>query len=771
MTLISPRATRTTPLASTTLDVTIVDLMAEHTLCHRFENTGTTAIEAVFTFPVPLDAAFLGMQATLAGETVHAQIHPRRLANRTYDAAIAQGHSAVLLSAPEAGVLTVSLGNLKPGETGLIELRFATVLKVSDRSARFVLPFVHRPRYGRWSLESLETPTHDLLIEHPLSATFRVRGLLGAAAVTCATHAVRFARVGDGMQMSLSQALLDRDLVLLFELDQQLAPCGHRIVDGDATLGLASFVVPPSAHARQPLDLVLVLDGSGSMNGDAIAQSQAALLAVVQALDSEDRIQVLRFGSNTVPMLRRLMPATERVRQSLRAMVATVHADLGGTEMGAALQAAIAQLDEGQSERARAIILVTDGAVQPHDLTQAQAAAQSAGVRVLVVAVGSSAGADVLAPFAEGTGGVLERAVPAEPIDAGVMRQFRRARQSAPVALQATWPGASAQPIPMGVFYAGDAVSVAAVLPADAAGEVAIAVADSAACLRIMLGERTQAPALRALLGQRRYQLAAASEREALALHYGLLTADTSAVLVKYRADADRADGLPEIVQVPQMLPDGMLAAAPMFSRAASVMACAPAVGGSASVGDTHEDGMAYLAHPAFLRRQAAEDDEDNAPLVAVNTTQGSRNARTVGRDTAASPAPPSPSDAHRQRTRSRLPAHDLLHALHAVLVDAVLVRQIALPTIDAAIDALPEPLREPLRDLLSSCGLSTIRADAKACARLLDVLHEALAYPAWSAADSAILDQRSGGLRGRIGFHFERGRLLAAIEATLHGG
>src|SRR3546814_258169 len=98
-----------TPLASTTLNVTITDLVAEYVLRHSFENDGSAPIEAVFTFPVPLDAAFVGLRATIAGETLCAQIQAKRQASETYGDAIAQGHSAVLLSAPEPGVLCTSL--------------------------------------------------------------------------------------------------------------------------------------------------------------------------------------------------------------------------------------------------------------------------------------------------------------------------------------------------------------------------------------------------------------------------------------------------------------------------------------------------------------------------------------------------------------------------------------------------------------------------------------------------------------------------------------
>src|SRR3546814_15055280 len=102
-----------------------------------------------------LVAAFVGLRATIAGETLCAQIQAKRQASETYDDAIAQGHSAVLLSAPEPGVLCTSLGNLKPGESGEIELRFVTAQRVADRTAPFSLPLVHRPRYGTWARGAL----------------------------------------------------------------------------------------------------------------------------------------------------------------------------------------------------------------------------------------------------------------------------------------------------------------------------------------------------------------------------------------------------------------------------------------------------------------------------------------------------------------------------------------------------------------------------------------------------------------------------------------
>ena len=544
-------------LAHSRLEVTIDDLMASHELRHRFRNEGTGPVEIVYTFPVPLDAAFLGMEATIAGETRVARVQPRRSAREAFDDAIAEGDSAVLLERLEPGLLCVDLGNLKPGEDGEIVLRFAASLSAAGGVSRFSLPLVHRPRYGRSRLDELATPAHDFAVEHPLDATIRVAGLLAAAPVQCASHAVRFERDGDALLLTLGHAALDRDLVLNFDLPKD-APAALRLVEDEGgAIGLLEVIAPAQGTAQDPMDLCLVLDGSGSMSGDAIAQSRAALAAVAEALHEDDRVQVLRFGSSVVPLFRRPLRATARVREAMHALEKTIDSDLGGTEIELALETALDGLEGGDRKRAPAIILVTDGAVHPHALDAARARAAGAGVRIFVVAVGSSAGTDVLAPLAEATGATLERAVPAEPIDAAVLRQLRRARFGEPMELWVEW-GRNARPLPPPRLYPGDAATFVAFLPDAAPRRVSLWIGKTEAAN--LFGEGpVPDPSRRAWAGQQAYAHAGAAEREAIALRYGLIAEETSAVLVRVREAGERTEDLPEIVPVAHMLPHGML--------------------------------------------------------------------------------------------------------------------------------------------------------------------------------------------------------------------
>lgn len=564
MNAIKQRSAATTPLAHTTLTALISDLLCEYELRHVFRNDGGSAIELVYSFPMPLDAVFMGMDATLAGETLSAQVLPARQANHNYDEAIGEGHSAVLLEQLQPGLLCVNLGNLKPGEQGEIVLRFAAALNVADATARFCLPLVHRPRYGRSLLDEITQPRNDFAVEHPLEVVIRVRGLLAACPVLCALQGVQFAQESGELVLRIGKAMLDRDLVLNFELGPNPQSRARWISDGEASLGIITFTLPlGESGAIVPRDICLLLDCSGSMLGDAIVQSRAALSAVAEVLQEHDRIQVIRFGSTTSALFRRPLHASARIKGALRELQTTVDANLGGTEMDAALQEALrglAQLD-GAAEH-KIVILVTDGAVNAHELKRAQTQAISQGVRIFVVAVGSSAGVDALAPLAEATHASLERAVPAEPIDACVMRQFRRARAQ-PVTLKATWNGTDPQPTPTGVVYPGDAVTLIARFSGQAA--ISASVHWGAQDKRVFqFAELQDLAAWRAWAGQRIYQHEAPNSpaREALALRYGLITDETKAVLVKQRADADRIEGLPIVTPVSHMVAAGMVMAA-----------------------------------------------------------------------------------------------------------------------------------------------------------------------------------------------------------------
>lgn len=597
------------------LDIRVRDLGAEFVLTYHFRNGEDRAIEALFTFPMPAEAAFVGLEADIAGEVLAARVLPRREATAEYDEAIAEGHSALLLEQVQPGLLHASLGNLGPGERASVTLRYALALTATEGRARLRLPCAIRPRYGHWDVDDIHVPWVDPSAAYTLAASVRIEGMLAEASVACPTHTARFLRDGDAMRVELLEAWLDGDFVLDFALPtdpgraERMARA-EAFADGDA-FGALAHVVIPDWGAPEPghLDVVLVLDGSGSMTGDAVRGCRHAMIDLVEHLHEGDRIQVLRFGSEVRPLLRRPLKATPQVRKALQDAADTIDAELGGTEIAKAMERALTDIDRLASggERQRAIVLVTDGAVHPREIAEVSRKARQADVRVFVVAVGSSATVDVLRPLAEDTQGQLEAVVPGESIRHAVVRQLRRMRHAAPIEIRCEFDAEARDLVAPTTVYGGDAIRVAARLGRKP--ERCLVFGPWVAPLAVTVRGTEPDPARRALLGQMLFEAAASdAERQGLATSYGLLTEFTSAVVVRERTGEEQFNALPESRVQPQMLPRG-IAAADMALRACLI----PARAGS------DDAACDYLELPAFMSRVDAAAPVPSLPAEAVS--------------------------------------------------------------------------------------------------------------------------------------------------------
>src|SRR5689334_21068411 len=88
----------------------------------RYRNDEQSAIEAVYTFPLPSTAVVTAFVMEVAGRRMVGEVHEREEAFKRYDDAINKGHGAALVEQERANVFTANVGNLLPGEETIIEL-------------------------------------------------------------------------------------------------------------------------------------------------------------------------------------------------------------------------------------------------------------------------------------------------------------------------------------------------------------------------------------------------------------------------------------------------------------------------------------------------------------------------------------------------------------------------------------------------------------------------------------------------------------------------
>ena len=124
-----------------------------------------------------------------------------------------------------------------------------------------------------------------------------------------------------------------------------------------AEVRLTADAAEPSAE-RAPLSLAVVLDTSGSMEGDKLVQAKRSVIEMVREMRDGDEIAMVRYASDhelVQPLAR-----VGAVRDTLIARIRGLEAG-GGTNIPGGLSVGLRALDAAEHGRVRRVVLVSDG--------------------------------------------------------------------------------------------------------------------------------------------------------------------------------------------------------------------------------------------------------------------------------------------------------------------------------------------------------------------------------------------------------------------------
>ncbi len=438
--------------------------LAEIIATQHFSNQRPGGIEAIYTFPLPIGAVLLSVDLEIGGRHLQAHVIKRPLAERQYEEVITDGNTALMVEVSAAGLHTMNLGNLMPGESAVVSYRYALMLSWHGERVRLMLPTTLAPRYGqpeKTGLASHQVPETNLLNAYPFELCLTVEGHLAEGEIACPTHPVSTTRGDKQLQIRLAgNAMLDRDFVLLMKGSEE----SHALVfdaagkdgnDGNDGSGekviLAAFHVPLLPKSEElPLRLKVLIDCSGSMAGISIAQARKAALEILNQLRPGDYFNIALFGSKVEHFWNDLVPAEAGNITTAWKRLETLDATMGGSETAHALRSVLKQsgaapnnspgktgnirsildknkVEPGHDVPPQQILLITDG--QVWDREAIVTAATASGHRIFTIGVGLSADAGLLSDVARETGGACEFVSPQEGIAERILVQFHRLRQ------------------------------------------------------------------------------------------------------------------------------------------------------------------------------------------------------------------------------------------------------------------------------------------------------------------------------------------------------
>ena len=167
--------------------------------------------------------------------------------------------------------------------------------------------------------------------------------------------------------------------------------------------------------------LMLVIDSSGSMNGEKIAWSKAAAVAASEMLGPRDFIGVVSFDSEAhwvVPLQRNA--ARERTKARISRLGAA-----GGTNMMPALDEGYKAI-QGVDAALKHVVVLTDGQTQKDNYASLVSRMREKGITTTGVAIGQDADRTLLADVGQRGGGKFYHVMSPKAIPKIFMREARR---------------------------------------------------------------------------------------------------------------------------------------------------------------------------------------------------------------------------------------------------------------------------------------------------------------------------------------------------------
>lgn len=329
------------------VDVSIADQVATTRVDQVFHNPNSWAAEGTYIFPLPPGAAISGFTMTIDGEPIEAKLLDAEEARRIYDEIVRNLRDPALLEYIGEGAIQASVFPIPPGEDRRIEIEYGEVIPTDAGLSSYRYPL----NTERFSAQPLEQVSVRVAVEtsEPLRAVYSP------------SHDVAIDREDDFHFVAgyeENDVRPDTD----FELFWSVSPdaIGASVVSHVDANGQGHFLLlaaPGIDDATEIVakDVIIVLDTSGSMEGEKIQQAREALLYVLEHLNPEDRFTIVEFSTGAREFSPELLPPSEadEAAEWVQRLEAT-----GGTDINLALLEALAM---AETQRPTMVLFLTDG--------------------------------------------------------------------------------------------------------------------------------------------------------------------------------------------------------------------------------------------------------------------------------------------------------------------------------------------------------------------------------------------------------------------------
>lgn len=429
------------------------------------------SIPISFNFPIPTSGAVVRFKATFEDQhVIESKCFPADEAKEKYEQALKDKSQprVALVTNHTDDLFSVFIGNFDPDTTFEVETEYVCSLEydIQYSGLRFSIPTTVFPRYG-------EPPQPKVPGHVQISSNSSEQGIFISTEYVGGDNILSFSCVShvDARITDLKAAyanenqFLEKDFVTILKLKEEPIvsavyepipnnrpdfpiPAIKNILQVNFnSFNCAELVTPSSAKK----EIIFIIDRSGSMCGN-IATLKAAMRLFISSFPNDDAtiFNIISFGSSYKMLWEKSKPLDAKSFDEVQALIKSVDADMGGTEILDPIQAAVKSRRIGDDTETE-IVLLTDGEVynisEIRDFIQSTQQKESSNVRFFSFGIGDYVSHALLDAIADAGKGCKQSVMNGERMEQKVIKLLKICLSAPITGVDIRWKKDSSQPL------------------------------------------------------------------------------------------------------------------------------------------------------------------------------------------------------------------------------------------------------------------------------------------------------------------------------------
>jgi uncharacterized protein YegL len=348
------------------------------TVEEKLSNPLGTATEGEFKFLIPVEAFISSYSLIIDGVEYSADVLPKEEAKEKFEEAATKGEPAGLLETKKENVFSYSL-SFAPYQSIIVRLTYEQPVKKVLGEYEYVLPL--RKTH----------PVQDLSVNISIASVNEITSI-ETPGFTEARK--KYISATEGRITYSARTLPNKDLTVVFTTRNPPVN-GDMLFYNTGVQGYLMHIFSPTEEdlgtTALSKDIIFVIDKSGSMSGDKIAQVKRVFTRIIDDLPPDDYFNIIFFDGAVRAYQSTLMEASTEKKAEAATFINSLDAE-GSTDINQALLDALSMFEPG-SEHVPIVVFLTDGEpttgiISPYVIRKNAREANRAEVSIFTIAFG-----------------------------------------------------------------------------------------------------------------------------------------------------------------------------------------------------------------------------------------------------------------------------------------------------------------------------------------------------------------------------------------------